>query len=163
MRDPFKELQLSHLNFGKEQTIHADCAGRERQLLPMELISWQLFRGTSCPPSTGTHVWPQGRAPGEGNRLGQNAALHQPHQRQPASLRGVQGTPGHRCSHPLTKRALWEAGGQAAAAPSTPAQSLRETPRDHRAWSQTRHLRAILLPAWPSPQRKMLFSTKIHN
>lgn len=116
LRDCFKKLQLSHLNFGKEQTIHTDCAGKERELLLLELISWHLFMGNSwrpgCPQSTWTHVWPlqQGRAAAGqscrgGNRLGHNVMLVQPHQSQPGFLHRC-SKHTKRCSHPLTKRFL---------------------------------------------------------
>lgn len=47
LRDCFKKLQLSHVSFGKNRTIPTDCAGKDRQSLLMEAISWHLFMGSS--------------------------------------------------------------------------------------------------------------------
>lgn len=179
LRDCFKKLQLSHLNSGKGWTIHTDCAGEERQSLLMELISWYLFMGermatagaqaahkahghTRGPRCRRAELQREGPVPG-GNRLGQKATLV--HQSQPGFLHGCPKHTKTTVFSPTHMKAYCERLGCREGrrrgsycsfhSCTVPKGSLQ----GHGAWGQTRQF----CQCGPQPQRKMLFSIKIHN
>lgn len=176
LRDCFKKLQLSHLNSGKGRTIHTDCAGEERQSLLMELISWYLFMGermatagaqaahkahghTRGPRCRRAELQREGPVPG-GNRLGQKATLV--HQSQPGFLHGCPKHTKTTVFSPTHMKATvrgWGAGRaeeEAATAPSTRAQSLREASKATEPGARRGNSVSVVL----SPRGKCCFPSR---
>lgn len=174
-RDYFKKLQLSHLSSGKERTIHTDCAGKERQSLLTELISWRLFTQqleTRLPTEhTDTRVARAAggqscsgrvRAGGEqvGSECNARAAPPQPAWIPPWVPEAHQdrGVLSH--SHKgYCERLGCREGRRRGSCCSFHSRTVpKGTLQGHGAWGQTWHLRAILLSAWPSlPEENVVF------
>lgn len=160
------------MSSGKERTIHTDCAGKERQSLLTELISWRLFPGERMATAGdqaahGAHGHARGprcrraelqrEGPCRGEQVGSEcnarAAPSQPAWIPPWVPEAHQdrGVLSH--SHKgYCERLGCREGRRRHSSCSFHSRTVpKGTLQGHGAWGQTWHLRAILLSVWPSP------------
>lgn len=172
------------MSSGKERTIHTDCAGKERQSLLTELISWRLFPGERM-----ATAGDQAAHRAHGHARGPRCRRAEPQREGPCRREQVGSECNARAAPPQpawvphgcpkrTKTGVFSAthtkvtvrgwgagraGEEAAAAPSTHAQSLREPSKAMEPGARRGTSEQFFCQCGPHPQRKTLFSIKIHN